>query len=551
MTDPHSTIPCNALVVGAGPVGLTMAAELARHGVACRIIDRAPQPSDKSRALIIWPRTLELLADMGCVDRFLECGMLLDSANLYAGRQRLMHADVPFTGTSFPRPLTIAQDETERLLTEHLHRLGKEVERPVEMIDVVERGGQVEVRLKHAGDRLEEARCRWLLGCDGAHSAVRKKLGIRFTGEFEPNDWFLADCHINGPIAADSVHIFWHSQGVLAIFPFGDRRFRIIADQGKAPNTAHPPDPTLEQVQRLVDERGPAGLTLSAPIWLSGFRIHERKVGDYRKGSCFLAGDAAHIHSPAGGQGMNTGMQDAWNLAWKLAQVHHGRARPELLDSYNAERERVGEMVLKQAGRLTTLATLRNPVLRFLRNRAFGFLGLLPAFRRAFTYNLSQLGISYPKSPLNAHDGSLGGGIRPGSRVPDLPLFNAQTNQSENLHSLLHGTTWSLLLFANRAENAVLASLGDLAGRIQDRYPETVRVRRIVVSPTLHEGARTEGIWLDQAASTQQLLGARSDSTALLVRPDGYLAYRGVPVRGDRIEAYLSRWLVPAPQPRT
>src|SRR5262249_35656970 len=161
-------------------------------------------------------------------------------------------------------------------------------------------------------------------------------------------------------------------------------RCRIIADMGKAAGASHPPDPTLAEVQAIVDARGPAGVRLSEPHWLAGFRINERKVADYRRGRVFLAGAAAPIHTPAGGQGMNTGMQDRWNLAWKLALVHAGRARPSLLDSYTPERSAVGEMVLRNATQLTRVALLRNPIGQFLRNQLVGLLGHLARFRRTF-----------------------------------------------------------------------------------------------------------------------------------------------------------------------
>ncbi len=318
------TASCPALVVGAGPVGLTMAAHLHHHGVACRIVDSSPQPSDKSKALVIWARSLEMLDDLGVVGDFTAAGRFLQGARFHAGRRTLVHLTFQTPGTEYPRPLMLAQSETERLLAEHLRRVGVAVERPVELTAFADRGDHVEASLRHAGGREEQVRCDWLLGCDGAHSTTRKQLGLEFAGEADPNDFLLADCRIDG-IPQDELSLFWHSRGVLGFFPFGEGRCRVIADMGRAPGPGHPPDPTLAQVQAVVDERGPGGVRLSEAVWLAGFRIHERKVADYRRGRVFLAGDAAHIHSPAGGQGMNTGMQDAWNLAWKLALV---QARP-------------------------------------------------------------------------------------------------------------------------------------------------------------------------------------------------------------------------------
>src|SRR5262249_4756876 len=256
---------------------------------------------------------------------------------------------------------------------------GVEVERRVELISFTERADSVAGTLQHADGHAEPFETPWLVGCDGAHSTVRHTLGTPFTGQAEPNDWLLADVHAKGPLVPDEISIYWHERGVLAVFPITAGRFRVVADLGTAGGT-HRPDPTLAEVQAAVDERGPTGVILTDPIWLTNFRINERKVSEYRRGRVMLAGDAAHIHSPAAGQGMNTGMQDAFNLAWKLALVQRGRAKAEpLLGSYSIERSAVADQVLRGAGAITTLSTRRNPFAQYLRNHiapvlaSFGF----------------------------------------------------------------------------------------------------------------------------------------------------------------------------------
>jgi 2-polyprenyl-6-methoxyphenol hydroxylase-like FAD-dependent oxidoreductase len=328
MTDPSSPAHLSILIVGAGPVGLTMAAHLRAHGLAPRIIDKAPHASETSKALVLWPRSLEMLDDLGLVDRFLADGRTPNTMRLYGTGHLLLDFTLGtgVEGTAYPKPLILPQSETERLLTEHLREVGVAVERPVELARFAERGDGVDATLRHADGREEDVRCDYLLGCDGAHSAVRHGLGLEFTGKADPNDFLLADCRVDG-LPSDAISLFWHPEGALAFFPFGDGRCRIIADLGVSEGDGKPRDPSLEQVQAIVDDRGPDGVKLSDPHWLAGFRINERKVAGYRKGRCFLAGDAAHIHSPAGGQGMNTGMQDTWNLAWKLSLVQAGRAK--------------------------------------------------------------------------------------------------------------------------------------------------------------------------------------------------------------------------------
>ena len=254
----------------------------------------------------------------------------------------------------------------------------------------------VEAVLRHADGREETVSADWLLGCDGAHSAVRHGLGAPFAGETMNSDWMLADVHMTGyPCPDTEASVYWHRDGVFVIFPISPGRYRVIADLPPA-GAEHPPTPTLEQVQAIIDRRGPSGLKAFDPIWLAGFRINGRKVASYRWGRVFLAGDAAHVHSPAGGQGMNTGMQDAFNLAWKLALVVRETCAEHLLDSYSPERSGVGDEVLKAAGRLTAVGTMRNPVAQTVRNLVgHVMLGLSPV-RHAVADTMTEVAIGYP-----------------------------------------------------------------------------------------------------------------------------------------------------------
>ena len=234
--------------------------------------------------------------------------------------------------------------------------------------------------LRKANGESETLTADWLVGCDGAHSTVRHGLGLAFDGTTQPSDWYLADGHISGLEPQDRLHIFWHSDGILAFFPITAGRWRVIADLGPAKGDAHHADPTLAEIQALITLRGTEGIVIKDAYWLAAFRINERKVATYGSGRAFVAGDAAHIHSPAGGQGMNTGMQDAFNLAWKLSLVIGGVCKPSLLDSYSVERSAVGDMVLRNASRLTDAAVMRNPILQGLRNTVVEIrAGLSPA----------------------------------------------------------------------------------------------------------------------------------------------------------------------------
>jgi 2-polyprenyl-6-methoxyphenol hydroxylase-like FAD-dependent oxidoreductase len=405
------------LIVGAGPVGLTMAAELARYGVSVRIIDKAAARTDKSKALVLWSRTLELLDRSGCCEAFVAAGHRVEAANIIAGDKPIGHIDFATAKSPYRYALMLPQSDTERLLEAHLNGLQVAVERRVEAISFTADETGVSTLMRHADGREEKLEADWLIGCDGAHSTVRHGLNLPFAGDTLQSDWILADVHLHGyPFPPSEMATYWHEDGVIVAFPITPERFRIIADLGRSEG-AVPSDPTLDQVQAIIDRRGPGGMTVSDPIWLSAFRINERKVHDYRSGRVFLAGDAAHVHSPAGGQGMNTGMQDAFNLAWKLALVCRNCASERLLESYSVERSAIGDQVLEAAGRLTRVATLRNHSAQVVRNLIGRvFLGLAP-FRNAMVDTMTEVSIGYPKSPLNGPGAHGVDGPAPGERV--------------------------------------------------------------------------------------------------------------------------------------
>ncbi|WP_158928869.1 FAD-dependent monooxygenase [Acidisphaera sp. S103] len=467
------------LIAGAGPVGLTMAAELARYGVSVRIVEKAAQRTDKSKALVLWSRTLELLDRSGCGSAFIAAGHKVDAANIVAGNKTIGHVTFADVASPYPYALMLPQSETERLLETHLAALGVKVERQVELMTFADKGDAVTATLRHADGHEETLQTAWLIGCDGAHSTVRHTLGLSFLGDTLQTDWILADIHMSGlPIPDSEIAVYWHEDGVLAEFPIAPGRYRIIADIGRSQGD-HPSDPTLDQVQAVVDRRGPGGLRLSDPIWLAGFRINERKVKDYRSGRVFVAGDAAHVHSPAGGQGMNTGMHDAINLAWKLALVCHGAGGSEkLLDSFSVERSAIGEQVLANAGRLTAIAVMKNHTAQMVRNLAAGFLFGLSPVRHRMADTMAEVTLGYPDSPLNGPSAHGLGGPAPGERAAPVA---GQTPVGA-------GSTPRFALFA---------APGEAVSALLQTYQN-------LLEPTVRPPFASGGLWL--------------------VRPDGYVA---------------------------
>jgi 2-polyprenyl-6-methoxyphenol hydroxylase-like FAD-dependent oxidoreductase len=484
------------LVIGAGPVGLTMAAELARFGVTVRIVEKAPTRTDKSKALVVWSRSLELLDRAGCAAAFLATGHRAIAANIVAGPTRIAHVDFDGVASPYPFGLMIPQSETERLLETHLQSLGVTVERQTEVTGFTATDDAVTATLRHADGQTEALTTPWMIGCDGAHSIARHGLGMAFDGDTQPSDWVLADIHLSGRVPpANEIDLFWHEDGVLAFFPITGDRYRMIADVGTAHGQGPRADPTLAQVQALMDRRGPGGIQAADPVWLASFRINERKVKHYRAGRVFLAGDAAHIHSPAGGQGMNTGMQDAFNLAWKLALVCHGICKPKpLLDSYSTERSAVGDQVLHDAGRLTAVAILRNPLAQTVRNTiARLVLGLSP-IRHGMADKLAEVSIGYPSSTLNGPQAHFLHGPAPGERV--VPRAG-QTPIGAG----------------DRPRFALCASDTEGAAALAARWPA-------LIDPDVRPPLAEDGIWL--------------------VRPDGYVALTATADGWNVIDEYLA-----------
>jgi 2-polyprenyl-6-methoxyphenol hydroxylase-like FAD-dependent oxidoreductase len=402
------------LVVGAGPVGLTMAAELARYKIPVRIIDKAPARTDKSKALAVWARTLELLDRAGCADAFVATGIKAETVSISRDTELVARIALDGIASQFNYLLLIPQSESERLLEAHLESLGGKVEREAELTGFSDLGDSVSCSIGHADGRVENVEARWLIGCDGAHSLVRKTLGLTFEGDTLPTHFVLADVHVAGlDMPANELAMFWHPDGIVAFFPIAPGRYRIIADVGTDPQH----DPSLEEVRGIIDQRCPSGIMLSDPIWMAGFGVNERKVDKFRTGRIFVAGDAAHIHSPAGGQGMNTGMQDAINLAWKLAMVENGDAKSDLLDSYTDERSEVAKQILFDSGRMLRAAMIKNPLAQNLRNfvahRLLGFSGV----QHLMADRLSEITIGYPNSKLNAGSAKAVKGPGPGQRI--------------------------------------------------------------------------------------------------------------------------------------
>jgi 2-polyprenyl-6-methoxyphenol hydroxylase-like FAD-dependent oxidoreductase len=542
----------DVLIAGAGPTGLTLAVCLARYGIRARVVERLGGPSPLSRALAVQARTLEVFDDLGFAEAALARGMRVEATNLVArnGRQvRLSLGGFAGLESHYPFILVLPQDATEELLTEQLTAQGGRVEWGVELEDHRAVDGAVEVSLRHKDGGQETVRTRWLVGCDGARSQVRKAAGIPFEGETYEDVCMLGDVRVSWSLKPGEIYIMPSRRGVMAAFPMpGETRFRLvtIVPRDMAP-PGEVPTPTLEQFQEVVSQLAPVPASLSEPRWTSGYRLHRRGVSRYRQGRVLLAGDAAHIHSPAGGQGMNTGIQDAYNLAWKLAFVLQGRAAESLVDTYGAEREPVGRKLLEGTDRLFGFAAAKGPVARFARQYLVPLVAA-PILSRAVLQRrvvrfVSQLYLRYLRSPLSTEtvrgeDGPsapLARGPAPGERVPEVAIEGEGITR---LHEALRGPSHVLLLFQGLDAPAPFEELLGMARSLESHHAGWLRA--FVVTPEPEK--RGPGVLIDSQRQAHQRFGAGTPC-AYLVRPDKYVGCRLRPLEAAPLHDELRRRL--------
>ncbi|MCX6408603.1 MAG: FAD-dependent monooxygenase [Propionibacteriales bacterium] len=376
----------DVLIVGAGAVGLTAAVALLRRGVRVRIIDAAPEGAATSRAAVIHARTLEVLDEIGVAARILEEGVIVPDFTVRDRGRTLAHIDFRSLRTPYPFTLMLSQARTEEILDTVLHEHGCRVERGVEFVSFAAPGSGERALLRHQDGTLETVAARFVIGADGLRSRVRQERAIAFDGEEYPASFVLADVSLSWPLPTAEVQLFFAEQGLVVIAPLPGGRHRIVATMDDAPA-----QPTVADLQRILDDRGPGQAVVHSVVWSSRFRVAHRLAERFRDGNVFLAGDAAHVHSPAGGQGMNLGIQDAIALADLLSDVVAGNRADEDLAEYERLRRVAAQRVIALTDRMTRLATLRSPVLRPVRNAVIGaFLGS-PRRQTALARRIAQL----------------------------------------------------------------------------------------------------------------------------------------------------------------
>lgn len=514
------------LIVGAGPTGLTLAIMLRLYGIPIRIIDRNPHPSTVSKALGVWSASLEALDAMGVIAPFEADGVRLKSLIVGDGARQLAALAVgDGIDSPYPYPLLLAQSRTEEILGARLEELGASVERGVELVGFSQEAGGVTARLTHADGRAETMATPYLVGCDGARSAVRQGLEIAFEGYTEPQVYLLGDVKIDGgDLDRRSLYVWWGESGTVALFPFEPDIWRVVVAR---PDATDHSDPTLAELQGHMDRDGPPGTRLRDPSWLSAFRINERLAKTYRTGRVFIAGDAAHIHSPAGGQGMNTGIQDAFNLGWKLAHALKGMGDAELLlSSYEPERRPIAHDVVKNAAQKLHVGYATSRITRLVRDVAVTVLGNLPAAQKKLQVELSETTVTYHDGPLVAlgHPPHRPSRTEVGTRARAAHVTDAATGARMALWPLLGGTHHTLLAFPDAGQIVDTAPLAGLDGAVS-----------LVAIPPAS----------DPEGAVRKAYGIRAPGW-VLVRPDQVIAARGDLDDLAPLAAYLDRVVRPA-----
>lgn len=524
------------LVVGAGPAGLTMANVLAAQGVPFRVIDKKGGPVEESRALVVHAKTLELLDRLGLADRAVERGQRMGAVQVFgegkpAGKISFLD-DGADHRTPYPFALVLEQDRTERLLIDGLEATGGRVEWDTEFVSLTSTPDGARAAVRRPGGSTESIEAGWVIGADGASSPVRHSLGLGFEGDTYEQALFLADVEMEWDYGSRQVSIDMTRGGFYGIFPMpGERRFRLI---GGVPEELERKEKiTAEDIQSVLDRRSGLKTRITDVHWSSVYRTHRRMTEAFRVGRAFLVGDAAHIHSPAGGQGMNTGIGDAYNLGWKLALVAKGLASETLLDSYEAERIPFARSILNGTDRAfllqVTTDTAAQRLKIFFTPLLFRIASMLPPIRKRAFWRISQLWTSYHDSPAVVQSGPTEKGPQAGERAP-YGFFATGQDAGRSIFDKVRGLDHHLLLFEG--------------GRSDTALPDPARTRKDLQALV---GAYEAPVRVHAVTPGNRSLHGRygADSpTLILVRPDGHIAYRGPAEDLDGLGAYLDRLFV-------
>jgi 2-polyprenyl-6-methoxyphenol hydroxylase-like FAD-dependent oxidoreductase len=512
----------------------------------------------------VHPRTLEAFQHMGILPEILARGQIRRNVGIFSEGERVVSVSLEDADTPFPFMLGIAQCASEAVLEARLGQLGGRVERGVRLATLAQRDDVVEATLLLPDGRWEEPRFDWVVGCDGAHSAVRRSVGLSLEGTTMEESFLLFDAKVKSDLVPDEVAMFSSGRGMLGALPLRDGWIRFFGDHDGVAVRGGGPEASV--CTAVAEARLPFKLKFDELGWTSFFRVHTRMVEAYRKDRVLLAGDAAHIHSPAGGHGMNTGVLDAVNLAWKLALVVAGAAPSSLLDSYGAERMPVARAVLSETEMETRVGLWRNVVARALVSQLVGLMTRLPPVRQRIVANAMEIAYDYRKSPLSAqhtetvlrapltHSASseraslrdsldFGAAPHAGDRAPDVAI-----GSGPRLYERLAGEgAHTLLLFDGHSHTADgYRKMAATADAVRAKFGSRIRPVVVVHGEAPPRDVRWDGeTWLDATGAMHARYGATAECQ-YLIRPDGHVGFRSQPIALDPLARHVATYLRPA-----
>lgn len=515
------------LIVGAGPTGLMMACQLSIHNIRFRIIDKTEDHTTQSRALVIQARSLEIFDQMGISEKAITHGKVAKAIGAFFNGKKVIRVTVQDMGeglTKFPFLLMLEQSHTERILLEFLEAHGHRVERRTELKSFIRDKKGVTALLQLPGGQEQTIKSKYIIGADGAHSVVREHLGISFGGKTYQETLFVLDCKAMVDIPNDEMYLTFSDVAIGGFFPLTNGRWRIL---GNLPQELeHKNEISFEDIEKDFAKRTRMEVKLYDPNWISAYHAHHRYAANFRKENGFLMGDAAHIHSPVGAQGMNTGLQDAFNLAWKLALVLKGKAKDELLDTYTEERIIIAKELVRSTDKVFSVVTSQHAFIKIIRLYIIPVVLkiIAPAFQKlkfiqrfAFT-RVSEIGINYRKSSLsrNATFGKFPPHApRPGDRLPFIKWVD-ENEKEINIQDKMKGKFFCLFNFSDHVPPELMTCV--------ENYKDLISIESIL------------------NASQNQILYKElgiKNSGFYLIRPDSYIAYRSQSFNQTSFKNYL------------
>jgi len=516
------------LVVGAGPTGLMMACQLAIHNIRFRIIDKTEDHTTQSRAMVLQARSLEIFDQMGIAQRAIEIGQIADGFGAFFHSKspvKISLRGISESSTHFPFLLMLEQAKTEKLLSDFLMSQGHFVERKSTFISFEENEQGIISIIKNTDGIEEKIYTKYIIGCDGTHSQVREQMNLPFIGSTYPQSLFVLDCKLDITLPENEFYFSFNGKYITGLFPLKEGRYRIL---GTVPDELEGSDTiTFNDIKKGFEKRVPVDISLRDPEWISMYHAHHQYAPAFKKGNCFIAGDAAHIHSPIGGQGMNTGLQDAYNLAWKLSLVIKGKAPELLLNTYTEERLVVAKKIVRTTDTIFYFVSRQKirkyitPVLWFVFSQ---LMSKRQFFRKFIFRTVSEIGIQYRKSPLsqNASFGDFDSDApKPGDRLPFL-IYKNKNGEKLNIQDRVKGKTFHLFIFS---KDNLFSDIGFLTKEYED----------ILTAETIPFSNETEIIFKTLSIA---------NNGYYLIRPDLYIAYRSSKNDYKQLKKYLSRFLI-------